>query len=564
MARKSRVNIVTEEHVSLLKTIWRIGVYIRLSREDLRSQDESESVTNQRAIILEFVEEKFSDDSHVIVEIYVDDGRSGTTEDTRPEFQRLCRDIEEGKVNCVICKTLSRAFRNYADQGKFLEQYLPSYGCRFIAISNPFVDTYTNPDCTQNMEIPINGLMNDRFAAKTSEDIRRTFRTKRNKGEFIGAFAPYGYIKNPENKSAFLIDEEAAETVRLIFTSYLDGMSKSAIVRYLNDHDILCPALYKQKRQGSKYQSPSVDHSKKVLWSDQTVRTILKNRMYCGDMVQGRYRVKSYKVHIQEHVPEDEWFIAPDTHEPIIDRETFAKAQDLLKRDTRISPKKKNVYLFSGFMRCADCGKAMARSEVKGNVYYYCRTYKSQSKNACTKHTLRHNQLEMAVLHAIKQQVYMAINYTKTIEQINQAPVIKNQTTKLIDAIERQEKELAKIIRYKQTIYQDWKDNEISHSDYRHMKDDYEKQEESLKKKLQKLQTEKTEQENGIDCENPFLVAFRQYENITTLSRDILIELVDHIKVYEDGNISIVFRFANELQRVIEFIEVNSQSQAVS
>lgn len=563
MARKSRVITETEKKETAKVFEWKIGIYIRLSKEDLRNNDESESVTNQRKINLEFVEEKFSNEKYIIYDIYVDDGRSGTTEDTRPDFQRLSKDIREGNVNCVVCKTLARAFRNYADQGKFLEQYLPTYGCRFIAFGNPYVDTFANPDCMQNMEIPINGLMNDRYAARTSEDVRKTFRTKRNKGEFIGAFAPFGYLKNPENKNAFIIDADAAEIVKEIFEKYLDGMSKLSIVRYLNDHSIPCPTVYKQKKLGMKYQNPHSDPTKNPLWSERTVGEMLKNRMYCGDMVQGRYRIKSYKVHIQEQVPEDEWFIKENTHEPIIDRETFDKVQRLLQKDTRTSPKRKTLYLFSGFLRCANCKKAMVRSEVKGHVYYFCSTYKSRSKNACTKHTIQHKRLETAVLFAIQQYVYLAIDYTKTIEQINRAPIVKSQDKKLLEAISQKERELSKVIRYKQAIYQDWKDNEISQNDYRRMREDYEEQETEISAIIKKLQDERAEQENGVDTENPFLVAFRKHENITTLSREVLIELVDSITVYEGGNISIVLRFADELRRVQDFIEINTHSEAV-
>ncbi|MCD7908790.1 MAG: recombinase family protein [Clostridium sp.] len=563
MARKSRVITETQKQESVKSFEWKIGIYIRLSKEDLRNNDESESVTNQRKINLEFVEEKFCNETYIIYDIYVDDGRSGTTEDTRPDFQRLSKDIREGNVNCVVCKTLARAFRNYADQGKFLEQYLPTYGCRFIAFGNPYVDTFANPDCTQNMEIPINGLMNDRYAARTSEDVRKTFRTKRNNGEFIGAFAPFGYLKNPENKNAFIIDEDTAEIVREIFEKYLAGMSKLSIVRYLNDHGILCPTVYKQKRLELKYQNPHSDPTKTPLWSEKTVGEILRNQMYCGDMVQGRYRIKSYKVHIQEKVPEEEWFIKENTHEPIIDREIFDKVQRLLQKDTRTSPKNDTLYLFSGFLRCADCEKAMVRSEVKKHVYYYCSTYKRRSKKACTKHSIQHNRLEAAVLFAIQQYVYLAIDYTKIIEQINRAPIIKSQDKKLLEAISKKERELTKVIRYKQAVYQDWKDNEISQTDYRRMREDYEIQEKEITTTIKKLQNERAEQENGVDTENPFLAAFRKYENVTTLSRDILIDLVDSITVYEGGNISIVLRFADELRRVQDFIEINTQSEAV-
>ena len=282
-----------------------------------------------------------------------------------------------------------------------------------------------------------------------------------------------------------------------------------------------------------------------------------------GDMVQGRYRMKSYKVHVQEVVPEDEWYIVENTHEAIIDRETFEKVQRLLIRDTRTGPQQKKLYLFSGFLKCADCGKAMTRSKVGNVVYYYCHTYKDQSKTAYTKHTIKHDRLEAAVLYAIQQQVYLAVDYTKTIERINRAPLVKSQSKKLMDAIEQKERELSKITRYKQAIYQDWKDGEISHSDYRHMKEDYARQAEALEEVIGKLRAEQAELENGIDTENPFLAAFRQYQNIDKLTRDILIELVDQIKIHEGGYISIVFRFADELRRIQEFIEVNTHNEAV-
>lgn len=560
MARKSRT--ITEAIKQKFR-VWRIAIYIRLSKEDARSFDESESVSNQRAIIEEHIASFNDGDEYIIVDEYVDDGISGTTDDEREDFQRMLSDIKKGRINCVIVKDLARSFRNYSDQGYYLDDWFPRFNVRFISLYHQPLDSYKEPQNMRSIAVPIQGVLNENHCAETSDKVREVFDMKRRNGEHIGSFAAYGYIKDPNDKNALVVDEEAAEVVRDIFTKFLDGMSKNAIVHYLNEHGVLSPAAYKRERLGLKYQNPSIDPAKRPLWGAVTITSILKNRMYCGDMVQGRYRVKSYKIHVQEVVPEDEWYIVENTHEAIIERDTFDKVQRLLLRDTRTAPQKKQIYLFSGFLRCADCGKAMTRSKVGGTVYYYCRTYKDQSKNACTKHTIRHNRLEVAVLYAIQQQVYLAVDYTKTIERINRAPLVKSQSKKLADAIEQKERELAKIARYKQAIYQDWKDGEITHSDYRHMKDDYEEQAEALNEVIEKLRAEQTELENGIDTENPFLKAFRQYGNIEKLTRDVLIELVDHIKVYEGGNISIVFRFADELRRIQEFIEVNNPSEAV-
>ena len=560
MARKSRT--ITEAIKPKFR-VWRIAIYIRLSKEDARSFDESESVSNQRAIIEEHIAGFNDGDEYIIVDEYVDDGISGTTDDEREDFQRMLSDIKKGRINCVIVKDLARSFRNYSDQGYYLDDWFPRFNVRFISLYHQPLDSYKEPQNMRSIAVPIQGVLNENHCAETSDKVREVFDMKRRNGEHIGSFAAYGYIKDPNDKNALVVDEEAAEVVRDIFAKFLDGMSKNAIVHYLNEHGVLPPAAYKRERLGLKYQNPSIDPAKRPLWGAVTITTILKNRMYCGDMVQGRYRVKSYKIHVQEVVPEDEWYIVENTHEAIIDRDIFVKVQRLLLRDTRTAPQKKQIYLFSGFLRCADCGKAMTRSKVGGTVYYYCRTYKDQSKNACTKHTIKHNRLEAAVLYAVQQQVYLAVDYTKTIERINRAPLVKSQSKKLADAIEQKERELSKIARYKQAIYQDWKDGEISHSDYRHMKEDYEEQAEALNEVIDKLRAEQAELENGIDTENPFLKAFRQYGNIEKLTRDVLIELVDHIKVYEGGNISIVFRFADELRRIQEFIEVNNPSEAV-
>ncbi|WP_306488345.1 recombinase family protein [Agathobaculum sp.] len=560
MARKSRA--VVETIRSKFK-VWRIAIYIRLSKEDARCLDESESVTNQRAIIEEHIANFQDGDEYIIVDEYVDDGISGTTDDEREDFQRMLSDIKRGRINCVIVKDLARSFRNYSDQGYYLDDWFPRYNVRFISLFHQPLDSYKEPQNMRSIAVPIQGVLNENHCAETSDKVREVFDMKRRNGEHIGSFAAYGYLKDPDDKNALIVDEEAAAVVRDIFNMFLDGMSKNAIVHHLNEHGVLCPSAYKRERLGLKYQNPSLDPSKRPLWCAMSVTTILKNRMYCGDMVQGRYRMKSYKVHVQELVPQDEWYIVENTHEAIIDRDTFDKAQRLLLRDTRTGPQQKKLYLFSGFLKCADCGKAMTRSKVGNIVYYYCRTYKDQSKNACTKHTIKHNRLEAAVLYAIQQQVYLAVDYSKTIEQINKAPLVKSQSKKLLDAIEQKERELSKITRYKQAIYQDWKDGEITHSDYRHMKEDYEEQADALNKVIERLREEQAELENGIDTENPFLATFRQYQNIDKLTRDVLIELVDHIKVYEGGSISIVFRFADELRRVKEFIKVNTHNEAV-
>ena len=535
---------------------WRLGKYIRLSKEDLlRGRDESNSVINQRRL-LEQYHQTHLDEFHDGTEqdVYVDDGKTGTDTD-REDFQRLLADVYSGRINCVIVKDLSRLSRNYTDAGNLIENLFVRLNVRFISLAEG-VDSYRNPDSVSNIIVPITNVMNDQYCYQTSKKIRQVFDMKRRNGEFIGSYAPYGYVKDPNDKHALLVDPEAAEVVKSIFALFLSGMNKRGITYYLNDHGTLCPTAYKQQ-QGLKYNAPNAQGN--PMWSTITIDTILKNRVYVGDMVQGRQRVKSYKIHIQEKVPEEEWFIVENTHEAIIDRETFAKVQSLLKRDTRTAPKAKQLYLFSGFLKCADCGRAMSRIASKGiYVYYQCGTYKSLSKKACTMHSIKSDRLEAGVLFAIQQQVHLAITYSELVARINSAPLKKSKSKRLEDTIAAKEKELAKIMRYKQALYQDWKDGEITRNDYRHMSADYEQQIESLTRIMQTLTAEQEQLENGVDAESPCLTAFLKYRNIDKLTREILGELIDHIKVYEGGNISVKFKYADEFRRIAEYIELNS------
>ena len=525
--------------------VWLIAVYIRLSRED--GNDESLSVTNQKKIIGEYLETIFQGE-FVLVDYYIDDGLTGTDYD-RPDFQRMIHDMEAGKVNCIICKNLSRMFRNYSDQGYFLEKIFPMNKTRFITVSDPRVDSFLHPEILQGLEVPINGLMNDRFAAKTSLDVRDTFATKRRKGEFIGAFAPYGYKKAPENKNVLIIDEEAAEVVRHIFHWFVyEGMSKNGIVHRLNDLGIASPAAYK-KSKGLNFCCP---HSGKNdgLWSPGSVTMILKNKMYLGTMVQGKQTVISYKVHQRRTVPEEDWYMVPNTHEPIIEPELFKKAADLQTRDTRTGPAGGTLHLLSGFIRCADCKKAMTRQKTKNIVYYYCRTFREKSKNACTKHTIKEETVIQVVLTAIQAQISLIGSFDQVAEEINQSPAAGNEFTRLTAMLHLRQKELIKVMDISDELYGDWKSGDLSKEEYIRLKQKYSSQMEQMKKTIQNIQSECQTMTKGMSKHTPYLMDFLKYKNIKELNRGILVDLVKNIYIHQGGEISIEFNFADQFRQI--------------
>ena len=560
------------------KRIWYIAIYIRLSRDD--GNDESLSVSNQRKILLEFVEKSFQGE-YVIADVYIDDGQSGTDYE-RPDFQRMIHDVEVGKVNCIICKNLSRAFRNYSDQGYFLESFFPRFNTRFITLGDPKVDTFINPEAVNGMEVPINGLMNDRFAYKTSSDIRRTFDTKRRNGEFIGAFAPYGYVKDPEDKNSLIIDPEAAQVVKDIFHWYVYGdgsteivtdedgtarevlvgsMSKEGIARKLNDLGILNPAAYKRSK-GMKYNNPQIDKND-GLWQGTSITTILSNEMYIGTMVQGKQKVISYKVHDKVAVPEDEWYRVPNTHEPIIDKELFDRVQELQSKDTRRAPGKRQNYLFSGFLRCADCKKAMTRKPSKNLIYYNCSTYKRKSKTKCSIHSIRLDVLEPAVLTTIQKQIELVEHLAEVIDKINKAPVVENKSTRLEASLKLRTQELEKAENIVTDLYLDWKNGDITRDQYRKMKEKFETQAEQLKVTIEHIKEEIEVMGEGITSDNPYLTTFLKHKNIQTLTQGILSELVKDIFVHEGGEITIVFKFEDQFRRIVDFIENNKYTLTV-
>lgn len=521
-------------------------MYERLSRDD-ELQGESNSIINQKA----FLEDYAKRNGFTSIRHFTDDGVSGTTFD-RKGFQAMIAEVEAGAVATIIVKDMSRFGRDYLKVGLYTDVLFKDKGVRFIAINNG-IDSDKQGD---NDFTPFLNIMNDNYCFQTSKKIRQVFDYKRRNGQYIGSFAPYGYVKHPKDKHQLIVDPDAAETVKLIYSLFLQGTAKRAIALHLNEHGIPSPTAYRRIK-GLPVSSTVADDP---MWGARMIHEVLTNPIYTGDLVQGRRRVKSYKVHQIEAVPEEEWVTVPDTHEAIIEHETFDKVQGLMKRDTRTAPKGRELHLFSGFLKCADCGKAITRSQSGKNVYYACSTYKNRSRLACSMHSIKHNRLEAAVLFAVRQQVHLAVSYSEIIARINTAPVKKSQSIRLDDLITAKERELAKITRYKQSLYQDWKDGEITQQDYRDMKADYERQTITVTAVLDNLTAERAELANGVDNEHPALVAFMQYQNIDTLTRDILVELIDHIKVYENGNISVRFKFADELRKIAEYIDLNTEN----
>lgn len=538
----ARIRRTYQSQTTPNQTVWKVGKYIRLSRDDGNAV--SESVVNQDKILNDEIPGFFANSPYEVVDTYIDDGTSGTTDLERRDFQRMVQDMKNGRINCVIVKNLSRAFRNSANQGRFLEEFIPLYNTRFISLYQPRIDTFLDPEVVHSLEVSITGFLNEQYAYKTSIDVRRTFRHKRENGEFIGAFAPYGYRKDPENKNALLIDEEAAQTVRTMFGWFvLEGMSKAGIAKRLNEYGIPNPAAYKRAR-GLRYENPHCKHND-GLWSPSTVSRMLQDPLYTGVLRQGRQKVISYKVHRRISVPEQDWFVVENAVPTIIGRETFQAAQALHRRDTRTAPGKREVYLFSGLLRCAGCGKSMARHTAKGLVYYQCRTRRDKSKTRCAKHSIRLDAVEEAVLTAIQSQIALLDSLDQLTDELNRAPASPSEALRLTTLLAQRNSELEKAADTLDSLYMDWKNGEVSHEQYLRMKLRLEEQCQRLRETVARIQSERDAAVQPSGAGHPDLAAFLAHRNITDLSRGLLTALINVIFVHEDKSIDIEFSFTD-------------------
>ena len=526
---------------------WSAALYIRLSKEDLEKKNESVSVTNQREILLEYLRQH---PEMELFDIYIDDGFTGTDFD-RPGFMRLKADIESGLVNCVIVKDLNRFGRNYTIGGDLIDNYFARKNVRFIALNNG-IDTADDRmnAATRCISIGVTNVINESYSAMTSVSIRGTLNNHRKQGKFIGSFACYGYQKDPYDNHKLIIDEEAASIVRMIYQKFIGGMSLIGITKELNALGIPNPTLYKQQK-GLKFHSRGGKND--GLWSDRTVRRILQNEMYIGNMVQGVNKTVSYKVHECKLVPKEDWIIVKNTHEPIIDRETFDKAQSLFNRHIRSSPVTKHTDLFSGLVRCADCGAVMIKKTNKlpyGTYRYYrCTTKRKQGK--CTNHTIRIDKLENVVLTYLQKMIELAVEYEKVMEQLKDCAK-PQQSDSAKKALEAKIQERDKCQNAMLDLYPDWKADIITKDEYLMLKANLSEKLEKLDAAIDKM---RELQDDTVHQENEFVEHFRQYKNIDKLTRPMLIELIDSILVHEDNRITIRVKFQDELEKLIENIE---------
>ena len=533
------------------KKIYHAAIYVRLSKEDGdvagASKAESNSISNQKELIRDFLKDK---EDIVVVSERVDDGYSGSSFE-RPSFKLMMEDIKKGVVDCVVVKDLSRFGREYIDSGRYIERLFPALGVRFIAVNDGY-DSLEGKNQSDEIIIPFKNLINDAYCRDISVKIRSHLEVKRKNGEFIGSFAPYGYQKDEGCRNRLVIDPVAAGIVRDIFRMKLHGMSQDAIAGRLNETGVLSPMEYKSA-SGSNYQT-GFKTGERALWSSVTVRRILENECYIGNLVQGRQTTPNHKVKKPIVKPEKDWVRVEKNHEPVVSDRDFAIVQRLLGMDTRMSPEQAEVYPLAGMVVCADCGAAMVRKNVcAGNKkyrYYVCSRNKATKE--CASHRIAAERLEEAVLHLLKVQIGNILDLKRAMEKVSEIPFQELDIRELEKRIEQKEAEVLRCMDLRNMLYEDMKDGIVSKEDYMELHEAYTQRRDMAEEAVGKMKQEIRDILASNTDKYRWLDYFAEHRNIDRLTRNVAVELIDRVKVVDKDTVEVVFSFGDCYKEVLE------------
>lgn len=512
------------------------GLYVRLSDEDqdkLNKEDLSQSIINQKELLKEYAKEH----DFEVYKIYCDDDYSGLYDD-RPGFQALLADANAGKFKVIIAKSQSRFSRNMEHIEKYLHNEFIDRGIRFIGVVDG-VDTAVKSNKKSRQ---IYMLTNEWYCEDLSENIHAVFDNKMKKGDFIGSFAPYGYKKDPLNKNHLIIDEEAAEVVRKIFSMFLDGYTPGYICTFLTKAKIPTPAIYK-KQQGLTYRfKQKYSYCEEYgMWADTTVRRILQDKAYLGHMVQGKSRKINYKSKIMKTMPKDKWVIVENTHKPIIEETDFCEVQKKFRSRIRGKKDTGKPNLLSGKLKCAQCGSPLVccgSNHVKTRTYLRCQLSKRSKGEHCTSHRVVMQEVEEAVLEKIRELVRYVIQNEDNVQELSKIFQMEDMQGKEKQRLEKELEDLDKKIENSKSVlkslYVDKVSGIISSEFYSDMSRDYEKaiadtakEKENIKEQLRIIKEDEARLKD-------YCQMVREYCDVKTLSRGTVSRFIDHIELSED------------------------------
>lgn len=516
------------------KQCYTVGIYCRLSLDDER-QGESSSITTQKQILENYVKSK----KWIIGKIYTDDGYSGVNFE-RPAFKEMIRDIEDGKIDCVITKDLSRLGRNYVQTGIYTEAFFPEHDVRYIAINDNY-DTLTGG----NDLAPFRNIINEWFSRDQSKKLKQAFKNKAENGKTLASHPPYGYIYPDGDKTRYVIDPEYAPIVKLIFELCIGGMGITMIARELYKRQIPTPSYVIYQRFGAFAKiHENKPEDKKYSWEVGQIRKMLSWDVYLGHLVQGTKTSKSYKDKRMIEKPKDEWIVFENAHEPIIDQETFDLAQEKIKSRKRAG-KRGEVTIFAGLLKCFDCGKTMrivnrVSERKKSEPRYYsdmnCHNYLVYGNTRCSSHYMNYEYF----LKSLTDSVRDCIKAVELDEKGLVQKILKQNNFETASQHKLREKELTKAQKRLKDIdnlfaklYEDRLEDKINERNYEMLSKKYQAEQEELMAK-EKLLLEQLAENKSNECDiQRWIDLIKKYKDFQEFDRVMLNELIKVIYIHK-------------------------------
>lgn len=505
---------------------YRAALYCRLSSDDAYL-GESGSIQTQRTLLIQYCKEN----SIPVYDVYVDDGFSGTNFE-RPNFKRMLTDLEKHKANLVIVKDLSRFGREYAQMGMYIENDFEDWNIRFIAIGEN-IDTLNGTD---GILMPITNVINSQYAKECSRKTKQAHRALAKEGKFIGSRAPFGYMKDPNDRHHLIVDTEAAEIVKSIFKMFCDGIGYVRMTKILREKKVLNPQAYFNKNNPDYYKS---DYWRQDFdWHATSIRAILNNPVYLGQTTFGRTKVKGRTKKKKVAVDESEWIVVKNTHEPIIDKGTWDLVHDIMKNRRR-ETKRGEVQMFAGLVKCSGCDSSLNvsyNSKKQKFTGFSCWVYKNYGKERCTSHAIGYQTLYNIVLEDIRRQAECVADsrekYIKLLEnRMDEKAELDIKKSK--SELKKVEKRLVQIDKVLNKLYEDRTLEKIREERYLSMSATYESEYNELKSKQSDLEEQISQTETAEYNAKLFTDLIEKYINITELNARILNELIEKIVVHE-------------------------------
>ena len=502
------------------KTIYKVAIYIRLSKEDVdRGYDESESIKNQRTLLTEYVQKLGWE--YQLIHTYVDQGFTGTNFN-RPDFQRMIKDIEQGKINMVVTKDLSRLGRDYIETGEYIEKWFPENNVRYVSVTDG-IDTFETSNGNNDIA-PFKSILNDMYSKDLSKKIRTAMHTMQKQGKWVGGKTPLGYIKDSNDKNKLIIYEPEAKIVRKIFNMASNGNQVGTIRDYLNSNNI-------STANKSRY-------NKETFWENKTVKNILKNKVYIGTTVQNKRSRISYKNRKIRPNSEEKWIIVENTHEPIIDKKVFDSVQKMVIVQNYNRNEKKNMFLLDGLLFCYECKhKIGVRGKKNGNYYMVCNNYRRNSKlKLCTSHGFSYSNLEETVINYIKN-LFQKID-DKRIELDVKNNITKYDYGKILQKLENEIKLINNNI---DQMYVDKLNNKISEEMYERL---FSKLKNEIKQKENEyIEIKRQKDESKKDDTEKIKSVIQEFLSLNKPTSEIMKVIINRIEIHQDKQVDLYFNF---------------------